>query len=271
MDKEYFGKRIAMAEILSYYDEPFSLIHYISGIEEFDEFLGYKPFSETSCWHSVLFYENAIEFVIGLDDSSKSKRIAFEKSGISDVIIEKNKKIKIRSFNKKSKALKTGALGNGAAGVLITSAIGAVSDKLTTKIMGISSKEVNGTAFQIHLKVNNEDKIIKLSCIEEHTDEAIKFLEKRFQTIPDPEPNYNSSACYIATVCYNDNMAPEVIKFREFRDKHLKKNFIGKKFIKLYYANAESISKKLADKPFTNKLVKTILLDPVYLIIKLFV
>lgn len=41
--------------------------------------------------------------------------------------------------------------------------------------------------------------------------------------------------CYIATMVYKDKMAPEVLTFKKFRDRVLRKSFPGRIFIKLYY------------------------------------
>lgn len=98
------------------------------------------------------------------------------------------------------------------------------------------------------------------------TSKVTNFLDERFLTTP--KPVNNSSACYIATVCYGNNMAPEVIRFREFRDNYLKSNYLGRKFIVFYYCNAERISRKLEKKPFTNKLIRIIILNPIYKLIK---
>ena len=132
-----------------------------------------------------------------------------------------------------------------------------------------SSKEVEGSIFEFIFKNENKGQyVIKLSCENSNLTTAGLFLLYTHQTIP---PNSSdSSACYIATVCYGDIMSLEVIKFREFRDKILKSNYIGKKFIKFYYNNAETLSKKLVNKNKTNKFIKMMILNPLYRCIKLF-
>jgi hypothetical protein len=258
MKPENFGQLIADCGTITQYDENFPLIHYISGIKEFDEAFGNKPFSETNFCHSIMFCENAIIFYIFKKDTTI--RAAYPKSSLTKVTPDNDAKIKIRNINSISKTIK---FGGGLAGAVI----GAASDKLTDKFSGITSKEVDGIVYDLtFVDENNVEKTIKVGCQKEYASKVALFFSQRHSTKPLDESS--SSSCYIATVCYGNNMAPEVIKFREFRDNHLKNNYLGKKFITLYYNNAESISKKLEKKPLVNKVIKSVILTPIYKLIK---
>lgn len=77
--------------------------------------------------------------------------------------------------------------------------------------------------------------------------------------------NYSSSnntkkeGCYIATAVYGNYDADEVLILRKFRDKFLRKYFLGRNFIKLYYAISPTLAKKLKSEYTITKLTKKIL------------
>lgn len=45
----------------------------------------------------------------------------------------------------------------------------------------------------------------------------------------------SKSGCFIATACYGDYNAPEVLVLRQYRDEKLLKSFFGKGFVRFYY------------------------------------
>lgn len=65
--------------------------------------------------------------------------------------------------------------------------------------------------------------------------------------------------CYIATAVYGNYDAEEVLILRKFRDKFLKKYFLGRNFIKLYYTISPILAKKLKSEYFITKLIKKLL------------
>ncbi len=65
--------------------------------------------------------------------------------------------------------------------------------------------------------------------------------------------------CYIATAVYGNYDAPEVIVLREFRDKYLKKNYLGLLFIRFYYAIAPTVVKLTKNQRMFNRFVKMLL------------
>ena len=74
----------------------------------------------------------------------------------------------------------------------------------------------------------------------------------------------SNSNCYIATACYGDYNAPQVLVFRKFMDDYLLKSKIGTKVVNLYYRYSPYLAKKLNNYLFINKLVKIIILNPIY-------
>lgn len=65
--------------------------------------------------------------------------------------------------------------------------------------------------------------------------------------------------CYIATAVYGDYNAPEVLVLREYRDNILKRSWLGRTFIKIYYTLSPSIAKRLKYATSLNRWVRQIL------------
>ncbi|WP_230967027.1 CFI-box-CTERM domain-containing protein [Nostoc sp. NZL] len=61
-------------------------------------------------------------------------------------------------------------------------------------------------------------------------------IARKQQYQPQYQPTNNSSdSCFVVTATYGTPYAPEVIKYRYFRDEYLTKNILGRKFISHYY------------------------------------
>ncbi|MDL5049684.1 hypothetical protein QQ054_27080 [Oscillatoria amoena NRMC-F 0135] len=82
-----------------------------------------------------------------------------------------------------------------------------------------------------------------------------------------PAPQRKPGGCYIATVCYGSELAPEVIALKYYRDNVLAKSKLGRLFTKLYYYTSPTIAKILKNKPMANKFIKDKLLDKIIKII----
>ena len=77
-----------------------------------------------------------------------------------------------------------------------------------------------------------------------------------------------TSNCYIATVCYGDINAEEVETLRRWRDQVLKKHFLGRMFIRLYYTYSPAVARFLKNKSSINRLIRKMILDPLVRIIR---
>ncbi|MBS3102391.1 hypothetical protein J4458_03005 [Candidatus Woesearchaeota archaeon] len=62
--------------------------------------------------------------------------------------------------------------------------------------------------------------------------------------------------CFIATAAYGTPFAREVGILRNFRDKKLRKNFIGIVFIKFYYKTSPAVAKIISKNKFLKKIVR---------------
>ena len=53
--------------------------------------------------------------------------------------------------------------------------------------------------------------------------------------------------CFIATACYGNYEAPEVLVLRKYRDDNLSKTLLGKVFVKIYYSFSPSFAKLISE------------------------
>lgn len=80
------------------------------------------------------------------------------------------------------------------------------------------------------------------------------------------QTNKKDSRCFIATAAYGSPLANEINTLRDFRDKKLVSNEIGKRFVTFYYRTSPPIAKIIASRSICRKIVR-IILNP---IVKLF-
>ncbi len=80
---------------------------------------------------------------------------------------------------------------------------------------------------------------------------------------PAPPIIENKNKCYIATACYGNEFANEVIILKSFRDKVLTKYFLGKIFIEFYYTVSPSIARLLIDQKHLNDFIRKYVLDKI--------
>ena len=68
--------------------------------------------------------------------------------------------------------------------------------------------------------------------------------------------------CFIATACFGDYNAPEVIVLKKYRDEILNHTRIGKIFIKIYYAISPPIAKVISKSDLLKNSTRNIFLKP---------
>lgn len=69
-------------------------------------------------------------------------------------------------------------------------------------------------------------------------------------------------ACFVATACYGDEDAPEVVRFRKYRDEVLIHAPAGRAFIHIYYALSPALASWIARSTQRRDWVKRYLLTP---------
>jgi hypothetical protein len=140
----------------------------------------------------------------------------------------------------------------------------------------LSSKD---TLNSFSIPQDSVDKIIESLARHQNKMDAIKFYKaysgqdlksskEYVEGILKEKGISSSKGCFIATVCYGDYNAPEVIVLRNFRDNVLEKNLFGRLFVRFYYAISPFIAQRLAHSGKLKSFVKDLLLKPIVIVIK---
>jgi hypothetical protein len=69
--------------------------------------------------------------------------------------------------------------------------------------------------------------------------------------------------CFIATACYGDMNAPEVLVLREFRDRRLLPSRVGRGMVSVYYTVSPRIARMLRRHPRVAQCIATWILNPI--------
>lgn len=77
-----------------------------------------------------------------------------------------------------------------------------------------------------------------------------------------PAEKEASKACFVATACFGDPCAPEVVALRHYRDHRLARHSIGRLAIRAYYAFSPRLASWLQHHPTARSLVRRRLLQP---------
>ena len=77
-------------------------------------------------------------------------------------------------------------------------------------------------------------------------------------------PKTETGGCYIATACYGNEFAPEVLHLKSYRDNVLSKTMLGRLFIKTYYFLSPPIANKLRGKEKINSFVRNNILNKIF-------
>jgi hypothetical protein len=77
------------------------------------------------------------------------------------------------------------------------------------------------------------------------------------------EERQRNSGCFVATTCYGNYNAPEVLVLRQFRDDKLLKTSFGKAFVKIYYSFSPFFAKLISKSDWLKKSVRHYFLEPI--------
>jgi hypothetical protein len=258
------GESLYEVDILDIYDHKQSTIYYKSGIPEIDKLFGDKGYVKQGYVSTMLSEENGVSIFfckywrdqleeLAVAHIQRDKILRFEEAKNQNLEVVKREEAK----HKAKYVLKngTGLLG-GLTGVAVEK-------------MGVSANTFNtpGTIYKLYYLDNSQnEKCIEMYSAEEFEDSSQLFLNTYFKSVLSQEaktPVKESSSCFIATACYKDLYAPEIIAFRSYRDNVLNRHFFGTLFVKLYYQTSPLIYKQLYKSPKMSRAIK-IILDKIY-------
>ena len=69
--------------------------------------------------------------------------------------------------------------------------------------------------------------------------------------------------CFIATACYGDYDAPEVIIFRRYRDEVLLQSKSGRMFVTIYYFTSPSLARAINSSDEAKRIIRNYILEPI--------
>ncbi|WP_428070559.1 phospholipase D-like domain-containing protein [Chryseobacterium gambrini] len=98
--------------------------------------------------------------------------------------------------------------------------------------------------------------------------EKEKEQKKRILYQQEQKRKKEEQQCYIATMVYQDINHPNIIVLRNFRDSNLKKNILGRLFIKYYYKYSPKFVDTFRDNKKVNSLFKYIIEEIILRLIK---
>lgn len=267
---EYFevGEMLYEADILDVYDHKQSTIYYKSGIPEIEKLFENKEYVKLGYVSTMIAQEKGISIFfakfwrdktseLAVAHIERDKILRFEEMKSNNLEVVKREEAK----HKAKYMLKNGA-------GLLGSITGLIGEK-----KGVSANTffTTGTIYKLYyLDKENKEKCIEMYSSNEFEHSSHLFLNTYYKKILPEEakaPVNKTSSCFIATACYKDLFAPELIEFRSFRDKKLKNTILGNMIIKCYYFISPHLYKRLYYSQNTNALVKYFL-DKIYEIIK---
>lgn len=107
-----------------------------------------------------------------------------------------------------------------------------------------------GHKYQVELSIEN-GRLKEFNCI-----------------LVSPEKANSKGACFVATACYDNYDAPEVLVLRRYRDNVLLKNKLGKTIVKIYYFSSPPFARMIKKSDSLKQLIRNYLLRPIILKLK---
>jgi tetratricopeptide (TPR) repeat protein len=105
---------------------------------------------------------------------------------------------------------------------------------------------------------------IKLLTVDDSYSNKFKSIDEIIKAENDKASS--SGLCFVATACYGSDSDESVIVLREFRDKVLRKNLMGKAFIRLYYRYGAYAAEYIQGRYFLLIFTRKFICDPAALL-----
>lgn len=245
-----------------------STIYYKKGIPEIDVYFKEKSYIKKGYVSTIISFENAIGIFFG-----KYDREILEDFGVC--FINRDKILRYEELdNDTLEVVKREERKHIAKGMAKRSfgALGGLISLGTDKLMvSANTHIVQGSIYKLFfLDEKNKERCVEMYSAKEFEHSSQLFLNTYFKNKISEEAKIKKNeddSCFIATACYKDSFAPELIVFRDFRDSFLRKYLLGIFFIKVYYRLSPFLYKQLYNSPKISNLIKKFL-DRIYILIK---
>lgn len=132
-----------------------------------------------------------------------------------------------------------------------------------TKFATVSGPEESGTMAQRVIEIARTKG--RLQAVKYYKDrmgtglkEALEYVDK----IVPPATYKKTEGCFVATACYGDYDASEVLVLRCYRDNVLQQSKVGRLMVRLYYRLSPSFARFIQDKNLFKKIMRQHILQP---------
>ncbi|MBI4855123.1 MAG: hypothetical protein HY818_00030 [Acetobacterium woodii] len=132
-------------------------------------------------------------------------------------------------------------------------------------ILSVVKGAIDKNRIIIIIAYSNQSKLELYSYIKR---QATDIKKQATETSYSNSSSSKKEGCFIATACYGDYHAPEVIILRKFRDEYLVNSNLGRIAVKIYYKVSPFIASFIKDKIYLCYSIKSLVLDNIVTIIK---
>jgi len=133
----------------------------------------------------------------------------------------------------------------------------------TAQPVDISGVEENGTMAQRIIEIaRTRGKLHAVKYYKDQTGKGLKDSLEYVDKIVPPGVYKKTEGCFIATACYGDYNAKEVVVLRHYRDNVLRQTKAGRLMVQLYYQLSPGLARFIQDKAILKKTIRQYILQP---------
>lgn len=243
------------------------IVYYVSGNKEIDKFLNGNKFYELGLVLQLYSYENAIIFSFVHRNDARIYNFTFTKFlfGINKSKIIRYEIVEENEFDFVDTNFFLNTFKKGVGGILLTGV-----STLVEKNLKIKTYTAKGELIRLFFLNNNNEEECITTYVESNISNRYRYFLSRFfnNRKSVKSKRKKDEGCFIATACYGGYDTEEVLVFRNFRDKTLKKNLFGRYFIRLYYFFSPKFLILFKNNQSLLKFIRINILDKIYMILK---
>lgn len=133
----------------------------------------------------------------------------------------------------------------------------------TISATAVSGSEENVTMAQRIIEIaRTKGKLHAVKYYKDQTGKGLKESLEYVDKIVPPGVYKKTEGCFIATACYGDYNAKEVVVLRHYRDNVLRQTKAGRLMVQLYYQLSPGLARFIQDKAILKKTIRQYILQP---------